>query len=196
MKFFLLFFVGAVGLVGLFYWCVAFNKGLKYLISVWMWKSQHYFTRKSQHTILGQNWDHQFVHDLYIISVGLTPMQTLAVLIWDIQIAEKGSSKTIYLLSMCFPVENLLPLKLEKAPKVQILLRKPPLELLLGFEGSNHCAQSTPGCYKLLWFSMSSRSIGEAPSGGPLAHETAAVSHGKYRYRMISTCFALFLLDW
>lgn len=128
-----------------------------------MWKGQHYFIRKRQHTILDQNQEYKFVDNLYIISVSLTPAQTLAILlIWETRIAEKGSGKTIYWLSLCFPLENLLTLKLEKAPKVQILVRNPPLNYYGVLKGFYHCPRPTAGCYKLLWFSTSSRSVREA----------------------------------
>jgi len=60
---------------------------------------------------------------------------------------------------LCFPVENLLPLKLEKVPEVQIIVRNPPLNYYGVLEGFY---QLTPGCYKPLGFSMSSRSVTEA----------------------------------
>lgn len=51
-----------------------------------------------------------------------------------------------------------------KAEKSTAVRKKPSFELLLFLEGFYHCPQSTPCCYKLLWFSVNSCSIGGVSS--------------------------------
>lgn len=93
---------------------------------------------------------------------GLTHLQAAPFSCLGTEIAGQGSGKSCVAF-LCVERKMVFSTSI-KAEKSTAVRKKPSFELLLFLEGFYHCPQSTPCCYKLLWFSVNSCSIGGVSS--------------------------------